>query len=248
MTKRFKSVASYMWFGEEVRAERRYFRSKQTDLFLQAVLATGATRELNLSKGTALWRAQVGHAWRIDKKSSTPSLQIVLPAPFPAKRMLPLPDRALENRANPKGIPYPYMATDKETAMSETRPWPGATLTVAQFKTVRDLKLIDCSKDVGALHPFAYHGTNPTSGERERVVWCQINEGFSRPVERSDHVADYVPTQILAELFKDNGYDGLKYRSSISSVGTNIVLFDPKTVKVFSRRLFTVKSINFQFR
>lgn len=248
----FKSVASYMWFEAEVRAERRYFRSKQTDDFLQTVLATSATRELNLPKGTSLWRAQVGHTWRVDKKSSSPGLNVSLPAPFPAKRMLPLTDRALENRANPKGIPFPYMATDKETAMSETRPWQGATLSVARFKTTRDIKLIDCSKDTGAPDPVTYVGTSminePAPSERERVVWCKINEGFSHPVERNDDVADYVATQILAELFKDNGYDGLKYRSSISSSGTNIVLFDPNTVKLFSRRLFAVQSINYQFR
>lgn len=252
MVKRFKSVASYMWFEQEVRAERRYIHSKQTDNFLQAVLATGATRQLNLPKGTPLWRAQVGYISRADKKSSSPNLTIMLPAPFPVERMLPLTDRALENRANPKGIPYLYMATDKETAMSETRPWQGASVSVAQFKTIRDMKLIDCSKDTGAPHPMTYVGTsgisNPSPSERERVVWCNINDGFSHPVERSDDGADYVATQIIAELFKDNGYDGLKYRSSISTSGTNIALFDASAVKLSGCRLFTVQSINYQFK
>lgn len=40
--------------------------------------------------------------------------------------MKPLSNSASEGRANPKGIPYLYVATDKETAMSEVRPSLGA--------------------------------------------------------------------------------------------------------------------------
>jgi RES domain-containing protein len=170
--------------------------------------------------------------------------------------MIPLTDRALENRSNPKGIPYLYVATDKETAMSETRPWQGAILSVARFKISHGAKLVDCSQDTGARDPVSYVGASgidePDPSERERVVWRKINEAFSRPVDRGDDaahsIADYAPTQIIAELFRSNGYNGLKYRSSVSTSGHNIVLFDLKAVKLFSRRLFTVHSINYQFR
>jgi len=67
------------------------------------------------------------------------------PCPFPYARMKPLSDSATEGRANPKGIPCLYVATDKETAMSEVRPWLGAILSVAIFKLPKDLKIIDFS-------------------------------------------------------------------------------------------------------
>lgn len=33
-----------------------------------------------------------------------------------------------------------YLSTDPQTAMSEVRPWIGSTLTVAQFRILRNLK------------------------------------------------------------------------------------------------------------
>jgi hypothetical protein len=183
----FENVASYRWFEDEVRGQRRYLHSSQTDTFLQVVLATGAVRSLNINSGF-LWRAQSGHAWRVDRNASTPDLRVSLPVPHPAKRMLPLIDRALEGRANPKGIPYVYMATDKETAMSEMRPWQEATISVAKFKILREIKLVDCSNDVGAPDPIAYYSSSgPLAcppAERERIVWCDINNAFSRPLCR----------------------------------------------------------------
>jgi hypothetical protein len=76
----FDSVASYMWFEEEARTERRHFYSKHTEDFFKAVLATGANRVLNLAKDTSLWRAQRGHAWRTVKY---PDLTLQLTTPYP---------------------------------------------------------------------------------------------------------------------------------------------------------------------
>ena len=66
----------------------------------------------------------------------------------------------------------------------------------------------------------------------ERVVWSDINDAFSKPVGRSDDSLDYIPTQILSELFKANGIDGVGYKSSYREpgeagvAGFNIALFD----------------------
>jgi hypothetical protein len=65
----------------------------------------------------------------------------------------------------------------------------------------------------------------PEPEERERAVWRDIDRAFSRPVTRCDDTADYAPTQILAELFRENGLDGVAYGSSLGK-GHNIGLFD----------------------
>ena len=42
-----------------------------------------------------------------------------------------------------------------------------------------------------------------------------IDRALAWPVERSDQVAEYAPTQLIAEMFKQQGLDGIGYRSSL---------------------------------
>jgi hypothetical protein len=65
-----------------------------------------------------------------------------------------------------------------------------------------------------------------TIEEVEKAVWSDINDAFSKPVERSDNSLDYIPTQILSELFKCNDLDGVGYKSSYGEIGFNLALFD----------------------
>ena len=44
---------------------------------------------------------------------------------------------------------------------------------------------------------------------QEAIVWLMINWTFSAPATRSDDTAEYAPTQILAEAFRQDGADGL---------------------------------------
>ena len=62
------------------------------------------------------------------------------------------------------------------------------------------------------------------------------------PVNPSEDEADYVPTQILAELFKANGYDGIIY-NSLFAEGKNIVLFDMSLAEVTNLNLVRVTNI-----
>jgi hypothetical protein len=55
-----------------------------------------------------------------------------------------------------------------------------------------------------------------------------------------------VPTQILAELFKSEGYDGVGYRSSLGP-GHNVALFDLDAADLIVCLLFEVKDISFKF-
>lgn len=86
----------------------------------------------------------------------------------------------------------------------------------------------------------------PSPKEREEAVWNDIDTAFSTPVTGSDDTADYVPTQIIAELFKDKGFDGLGYRSSLGD-GFNIVLFDIKAAENINCFLYKIDSVDFKF-
>jgi hypothetical protein len=97
-----------------------------------------------MKEGFVLWRAQLGHEYREEKQGDE---VFEIEAAYSPARMKPLPDKAYDGRANPKGIPCLYLATRKETALSEVRPWIGSYVSVGQFKILRDVELIDCSRE-----------------------------------------------------------------------------------------------------
>jgi RES domain-containing protein len=155
-------------------------------------------------------------------------------------RMMPLRDRAGDGRVNPRGIPCLYMATNDATAVSEVRPAIGAYVTVAGMKCLRELKLIDCS--VLVKKQFIYF-KEPERAEMEKAVWSDIDRAFSTPADRSDDAAEYAPTQILAELFRSLGYDGVAYKSAFGEDGYNVAIFNIDDFEVGWCQLFQVKDI-----
>jgi hypothetical protein len=168
-----------------------------------------------------------------------------VPAPADLKRMIPFTDRATEGRVNAKGIPCLYLSTDRDTAMAEVRPWIGSYVSVGQFTIFRDLTVVDCSSDL-ASSGLRFEGAEPEPGERERLVWGRINRAFSEPVTRSDDVADYAPTQVLAEAFRVKGFDGIVYGSKVG-VGKTVAIFDVAAADLINCHLYEVESINFKF-
>jgi len=208
--------------------------------FLETVVQTSRSRWRKLTTRSVLWRAQVG----VEEDDEEPR-------PFSPERMRPLANRAKEGRANPQGIPYLYLASQRETAMKEVRPWIGSYISVAQFKMIRTLRVVNFvmpEDKPGASNPLdhMYFDEEPSPEKREQAVWSQIDLAFARPVDRNDDTADYAPTQILAELFKSKGFDGIAYRSSLGK-GYNIVLFDTEAARLTNCFLFKAESVEFEF-
>ena len=233
----FKSWRSFLHFSNSVIREERYIRTEHTEKFLDTVLSTSLKRQRKLKSETILWRCQNGHAWRMHEQGDE---KFEIPDVFSSARMKPTAEYASDGRANPQGIPSLYLATELDTAISETRPWIGSIVTVAQFKTTRSLKIVDCASEEPAYPLFM---GEPNSQDREMAVWAYIDKSFSEPVTRNEDTRRYIPTQILAELFKANGIDGIAYRSNFGENGINIVLFDLDAANVLNRQLYRVKNI-----
>lgn len=83
----------------------------------------------------------------------------------------------------------------------------------------------------------------PDAVEREEAVWSSIDRAFAKPITRSDDYADYVPTQIIAELFKREGLDGVAYKSNFGKNGYNIALFDLDAAALLNCTLYEVNKI-----
>lgn len=189
-----------------------------------------------------MWRAQLGHGWESPYAGAEST--DYLPVPFPPERMKPLIGEAAEGRANPKGISYLYLATTKETAMAEVRPWLGSLMSVGQFKTTKDMVLINCSVNNKKKKIYPYE---PDAEKKEQAVWADIDSAFSKPITVNDRIADYVPTQIIAELFRTEGFDGIFYKSMLGD-GHNVALFDIDSATLVKRDLFQVKNLSFDFK
>lgn len=234
----FKSHRSYRIFAATSVSRWRFTRSPDQAEFLETLLATSAKKEEVVPAGSPVWRAQVGHDWRPEE-----SICEKVPCPFPEERMKPLRDRAFEGRVNPKGIPFLYVATQEETAVAEVRPWVGAFVSVAKLTTARELRLINFTSDD---HRIMLYFNEPDAPERECAVWRDIDRAFSRPVVAGDDAAGYVPTQIVAEVFRQHGFDGVAYRSSLGP-GHNIAFFDLDAAAILNRSLVEIRSVKVEY-
>jgi hypothetical protein len=249
----FATGENYTHFSERVRRKRRYVLGVEENAFLDTVMATIRDRSGPLKEGTIFYRAQQGINWRevTDLEGNIVNEE---PEGFGPERMKPRPNRATEGRANPAGISVLYLGTTEQTAISEVRPWIGASLSVAQFKTLKQLKAIDLSRGHGkssffsVMHRFMNDGEQPTAEEKEKAVWIDIDNAFSRPVTLSDDKADYVPTQILAEFFRNAGYDAIIYKSQFGEKGYNVALFNVDDADAINCAPYDVTEIEVKFK
>lgn len=237
----FQSDKDYFNFSLQVTHAFRYALNDECRNFLRNVSDTVSTRTARLSTGTVFWRAQIGYELK-DDPNDVEGLTFDI-CPYPSERMKPRHEFASHGRANPKGIAALYLASDKETAMSEVRPWLKAGISCAKFAINKEIKIVDCTRHIGNNLAFLYaHGEEKTV----EAVWAEIDRAFSRPVEYADGETEYIPTQILSELFKSLGYDGVGYKSSVHD-GYNLALFNVDHADFVECQLFDAKSITYEF-
>jgi len=251
----FESPEDYRRFADSVMHRSRYLFESHVDDFLQTIAESGQKRLQTLTVGEILWRAQLGHEWDsvlVDYEDPHEA-QAEIPGAYAPTRLKPLKDSAFEGRVNPKGIPCLYLADDKDTAMTETRPWLRSYVSLAQFKVIRSLKIMDCSEAkryfpsiVGFPLDAEFEIPPMSPREKEDAVWGEIGYAFSEPVTRSDSTAEYVPTQVLAEAFRKDGCDGIRYRSLLGT-GHNFALFDLNSAELVNCSLFETAKISFAF-
>jgi len=76
-------------------------------------------------------------------------------------------------------------------------------------------------------------------------MWDEINEAFSQPVPNNEDHINYIPTQIIAELVRREGYDGIGYESVFArGEGVNIALYDMSAVELKWRRLVHIDMVD----
>lgn len=130
-------------------------------------------------------------------------------------------NKTINGRANPEGISYLYLASNKIIAISEVRPWVDAEVYVAECRPKQNLKIINLSKKI-------------ENNETDKNYLKILNFIFYTPIDSSNKI-DYIPTQIISEFIKQKGFEGIKYSSSYSSClnpGFNLVIFNKDKIEI----------------
>lgn len=198
-------------FRDELMYRNRYFPQVDMDLGRLGRLLSPLT--LDADEVPAVWyraRIQTGDT------------------PFPIAEMGAPPKRiASHGRANPAGIPYLYLGSTPETAISEIRPHTGEMTCVAEFRTPATMKLVDLRNPKKTVSPFLLEDAIDISRMRGDLPFlARLGDELTRPVVPQSAAIDYTPSQYLCEFIKKCGYQGVVYRSSVSD-GINLALFDP---------------------
>lgn len=129
-------------------------------------------------------------------------------------------------RANVQGERVWYLAKELETARAELRPALASEVSVAEFILRQPLRL--CGLDRRLLETSPFDDIEKYVKEKAVAdVAKAMGDLFARPIRPTDTATEYLITQLLARIVRDDGFDGIAFPSSQNAEGLNYVLFDP---------------------
>ena len=199
---------------DELMHKNRWFLSDPIDLDRIGVLLDKLITPLSSLAGTKWYRARLAN-----RDESIPL----------EKMGAPPPHLAGHGRANPAGIPYLYLGSTPSTSVAELRPHTGERAFVAEFEMIRDdLKFADLRDPRRLVTPLLDDENGIIRLRADLPLLERLGEELTRPVHQHGAPYEYIPTQYLCEHIKNRGFDGVIYRSSVSSDnGINVAIFRP---------------------
>ncbi len=169
--------------------------------------------------------------------------------PYPPDEMGKPPKNISTNgRANPAGIPYLYLASDIDTAITEIRPHTSERVCVAEFKVLLKPLVADLRNPRKTISPFSSLSDEEsiTSLRNEIGFLCQLGEELTRPVLPKAAHLEYLPSQYLCEFIKHLGFGGVMYRSAVGT-GTNFAMFDEESLQVGVVETYTIEHVKVEW-
>lgn len=154
---------------------------------------------------------------------------------------IPPADKAKSGRANPVGIPYFYLASTKRTAMAEVRPGVLDKVTICEFRSTDTLQVVDLGR-TRSISPFKLG-----EGIQDYILYLKfieiLSSKLSRPIHPNKSELEYIPLQYLCEFIKNNGYEGVTYKSSVGE-GYNLAAFSDSKFRGISVDNYEISAIN----
>lgn len=169
--------------------------------------------------GQIYFRARLGVAGRFNRSNGFHADTVYKPYQDEALGAPP-PQIAREGRLNREGVAFLYLASDIETACAEIRPHPSHQLSVGQYRSLRPLRLANLEADIAAF------ATSDTQLDLYAFVYA-ADQAMSLPV-RPEQSGRYSITQLIADVLRQRGFDGVAFKSSLNDGGRNVCVFQPK--------------------
>jgi hypothetical protein len=190
--------------------------------------------ELTLPEGGEWIRARLGQKGVFRREGSGFHWETVYQPWMNEDIGAPPPLFAGNGRLNRTGVSMLYLASNERTAVAEIRPHPGHAISVGGFYSKSKIRVADFNPDIALF-----------ASSDVRLAQYAIIHAFDRlmstPVTPEDKQA-YLITQLLSEVLIGLGFDGVRYRSSVSK-GDNICVFYPNKFE-FKPNLSVVLHLN----
>lgn len=154
---------------------------------------------------------------------------------------------ASSGRSNSEGIQCLYLASDAVTTFHEVRAREHDHITVGVFEHNKDLDLVDLSL-FDKIGPFSIPDFDMVWFAMNIEIIRKIGNEIAKPMRRFDGLLDYVPTQYICDYIKHLGYDGIKYKSTLSSGGCNYAIFKQKKFECVDVKLVEIESTDFAWK
>jgi len=153
--------------------------------------------------------------------------------------------KAVDGRANPKGISYLYLGQDVETAINEIGASAQDRVFVGTFKLKEAIEIINLLS-LSELSPFRLDDITQYAINRNH--FRQLGKEIARPVTSKDDVLEYLPTQYIVDFIKSRKYDGIQYPSTKNEGGRNIAIFNEKDLECIDVQEYKINSLNFKIK
>ena len=222
ITDKYKQNNSYSNYDEFAKLIEENNNKKIEESEVYILLANMLSEEKTkfketLSMDTSLYRSRIVDKTCIEKFSVSGNKLNGLDK-FESKE--PPLHTAMNGRSNIAGASYLYVATDKYTAVAECKPLRESFLSVAEFKTTKELKIFNlCDNDtLDELKEL-----QDSKNYSVKTLVELIMRAFYNSVYEID--SGYKISQYISELVRKHGYDGIAYKSFISN-GKNYAIFN----------------------
>jgi len=156
----------------------------------------------------------------------------------------PSPADARAGRANRKGEPVLYLASEDETALAEVRAWQGMAVALARFEVKKRLLVVSFLNYELPDSPFFQEFLEWKI--QLAALFDRLADELSQPVLPNEDENMYFSTQYLCDYVKHSRYDGIEYPSAMGK-GFNVAIFDPAHAKPLDIKYLRIKEIKHKY-
>lgn len=199
-------------------ATQNHFRVEPDLLIFLDEFSNRLTRIMQV--GARFFRARIGVKAKFADHSKLGWRRSIVRQPYSGTSLgAPPPPNASGGRLNRAGVSFLYLASDAATAAAEVRPHPGHFLSIGEFECREEIKVASFDADIMQF----------SGNERELELFhflYSADQLMATPVLPESR-ARYSITQLIADCLRQKGFDGVSFRSSLST-GTNLCVFKPE--------------------